>query len=117
MGHYSAGFTLDTYGRLMEALPQRQVEWIDELVFPESWEAALKIHSDGAAEEESGCSRPKGWNPWKIRTRETSCSPVQPGAWWAREDLNLGLHLGDRPHLELSSGRRGTAPRTEVVDA
>jgi integrase len=38
MGHYSAGFTLDTYGHLMEALPKRQVEWIDELVFPEGWE-------------------------------------------------------------------------------
>lgn len=41
MGHYSAGFTLDTYGHLMEALPKRQVEWIDEMVFPEGWEAAL----------------------------------------------------------------------------
>jgi len=41
MGHYSAGFTLDTYGHLMEALPKRPVECIDELVFPEGWEAAL----------------------------------------------------------------------------
>ncbi len=42
MGHYSAGFTLDTYGHLMEALPKSQVEWIDELVFPEGWEAAVR---------------------------------------------------------------------------
>lgn len=42
MGHYSAGFTLDTYGHLMEALPKRQAEWIDELVFPRGWEAALR---------------------------------------------------------------------------
>ncbi len=48
MGHYSAGFTLDTYGHLMEALPRRQVEFIDELVFPEGWEAALKLHLYGA---------------------------------------------------------------------
>lgn len=38
MGHHSAGFTLDTYGHLMETLPHRQVESIDELVFPEGWE-------------------------------------------------------------------------------
>ena len=33
--HYSAGFTLDTYGHLMESVPRVQVEWIDEIVFPE----------------------------------------------------------------------------------
>lgn len=41
MGHYSAGFTLDTYGYLMEGLSRRQVEFIDELVFPEGWDAAF----------------------------------------------------------------------------
>ncbi len=56
MGHYSAGFTLDTYGHLMEALPKRQVEpaetncaeveWIDELVFPEGWESAVRLAAD-----------------------------------------------------------------------
>jgi integrase len=45
MGHYSAGFTLETYGHVMDAVPRRQVEFIDELVFPEGWEAALKLHS------------------------------------------------------------------------
>ena len=40
----------------MEALPKRQVERIDELVFPEGWEAALKLHPEGAPNEASGCS-------------------------------------------------------------
>jgi integrase len=44
MGHHSAGFTLDTYGHLMESISQRQVEWIDEIVFPEGYEAALAAH-------------------------------------------------------------------------
>ena len=44
MGHHSAGFTLDTYGHLMESVPKVQVEWIDELVFPEGWETALNLH-------------------------------------------------------------------------
>jgi integrase len=48
MGHYSAGFTLDTYGALMESLPKRQVEWIDEVVFPEGFEAALTAHRSNA---------------------------------------------------------------------
>ena len=52
----SAGFTLDTYGHLMEALPRRQVEFIDELVFPEGWEAALKLHLSGAPQGATGCS-------------------------------------------------------------
>ncbi len=56
MGHYSAGFTLDTYGHLMEALPRRQVEFIDELVFPEGWEAALKLHLYGALPGATACS-------------------------------------------------------------
>ena len=48
MGHASAAFTLDTYGHLMDRLPVRPVEWIDDLVFPEGWEAALKMHLSGA---------------------------------------------------------------------
>ena len=51
MGHYSAGFTLDTYGHLMESLPKRQVEWIDELVFPEGFEGALKGQEKNIAED------------------------------------------------------------------
>jgi len=56
MGHYSAGFTLDTYGHLMESIPRRPVEWIDELVFPEGFEAALKLHLYGALRDADACS-------------------------------------------------------------
>jgi integrase-like protein len=48
MGHASAAFTLDTYGHLMGRLPVQPVEWIDDLVFPEGLEAALKLHLLGA---------------------------------------------------------------------
>ena len=44
MGHASAAFTLETYGHLMGRLPVQPVEWIDDLVFPEGLEAALKLH-------------------------------------------------------------------------
>ena len=33
---------------LMEALPKRHVEWIDELVFPEGFEAALAAYRSDA---------------------------------------------------------------------
>jgi hypothetical protein len=56
MGRYSAGFTLDTYGHLMEALPKRQVEWIDEIVFPEGFVAALNLPLDAALSSASACS-------------------------------------------------------------
>ncbi len=45
MGHHSAAFTLDTYGHLMDRIPVRPVEWIDDLVFPQGATAALKLHS------------------------------------------------------------------------
>lgn len=60
MGDYSAGFTLETYGHPMESAVKRQVEWIDELVFPEGVGAALKLHLDAALSD------------------ATRCSPVQP---------------------------------------
>lgn len=60
MGHYSAGFTLDTYGHLMESRSKQQVEWIDELVFPEGFTVALNLHLSGAPQ----CAAP--------------CRPVQP---------------------------------------
>ncbi len=56
MGHYSAGFTLDIYGHLMESVPRAQVEWIDEIVFPEGFEAALKLHLSGAPSDATACS-------------------------------------------------------------
>ncbi|HEV2282524.1 MAG TPA: tyrosine-type recombinase/integrase [bacterium] len=45
MGHYSAGFTLEAYGHLMDSPPRTQVEWIDDLIFPEGFEAAVARHS------------------------------------------------------------------------
>ena len=48
MGHASAAFTLDTYGHLMGRLPVQSVEWIDDLVFPEGFEAAHKLHTFSA---------------------------------------------------------------------
>ena len=45
MGHHSAAFTLDTYGHLMDRLPVRPVEWIDDLIFPQGAAPALKLHS------------------------------------------------------------------------
>ena len=56
LGHYSAGFTLDTYGHLMESMSRLQVEWIDELVFPEGWEVAVKLHLSGAPQGAAACS-------------------------------------------------------------
>ena len=51
------------------------------------------MHLDGAPRghpDALRCNGPKPQNPWKIRTKAVSCSPVHPLAWWAREDLNLG---------------------------
>jgi len=54
LGHASAGFTLDTYGHLMERLPVTPVEWIDDLVFPEGLQAgrvrnrrAIRVQLEG----------------------------------------------------------------------
>ena len=54
MGHHSAAFTLDAYGHLMDRPPVKPVEWIDDLVFPEGLEAALKLHSYGAPQPATG---------------------------------------------------------------
>jgi len=80
MGHYSAGFTLDTYGHLMEALSKHQVEWIDELVFPEGWEAALKLHLDGAPEGASGCSPVQSTGAADSLENKDESNLVQSGA-------------------------------------
>ncbi len=85
MGHHSAGFTLDTYGHLMESVPKVQVEWIDELVFPEGWETALNLHLFGAPKGANRCSplqRSKGRKSNKIKAQR---DVVQSGAagWMA----------------------------------
>ena len=83
LGHFSAGFTLDTYGHLMESVPKRQVEWIDELVFPEGFAAALNLHLDGALRGASACSPvpslEHGEGP-EPASNETSRHTVQSGA-------------------------------------
>jgi integrase len=58
MGHYSAGSTLDTYGHLMESVPRRPIEWIDDLVFPE--EVGLNLDLYGAPHAAVSRKRPKG---------------------------------------------------------
>ena len=66
MGHHSAAFTLDTYGHLMDRLPVRPVEWIDDLVFPEGAVAALNLHLQGALSAATGghaVQRPEGLKP------------------------------------------------------
>ena len=80
MGHYSAGFTLDTYGHLMEALPRRQVEFIDELVFPEGYEAALKLHLSAAPEGAAGCSPVLPSGGPKPMENAASSNAMQSGA-------------------------------------
>ena len=94
MGHHSAGFTLDTYGHLMESLPKRQVEWIDEIVFPEGYEAALKLHLFGAPKDAPPCS------PVHL---SDSLEPLRNGA-----QRGTGVH-SDAPHV--AEGGRFELPR------
>jgi len=81
MGHYSAGFTLDTYGHLTESVPRRPVEWIDDLVFPEG----VGLNLDLCTAPQSAVSRSE---PQEADTLERSPdtgfrSSLQPDA--ARE--------------------------------
>ncbi len=80
MGHYSAGFTLDTYGHLMEALPKRQAEWIDEIVFPEGFAAALKLHLCGAPQGAVACSAAQSGKVRKPLENQEDCNVVQSDA-------------------------------------
>ncbi len=65
MGHHSAAFTLDTYGHLMDRLPVRPVEWIDDLVFPQ-----------GAGD----CTQ------FALRQRSTQCNRRSRGAMAGRAE-------------------------------
>ena len=80
MGHYSAGFTLETYGHLMDALPRRQVEFIDELVFPEGWKVALKLHLCGAPQGAVACSPTQSGEASKPLENQENCNVVQSDA-------------------------------------
>ena len=97
MGHYSAGFSLDIYGHLMEALPKRQIEWIDELVFPESWETALKLHLDCAQQGVFGCS------------------PVQSSEATEALEIKGESNLVQSGTTGFMVGARGLEPRTSSV--
>lgn len=66
------GFTLDTYGHLMDRLPVQPVEWIDDLVFPEGWEAALKLPLYGA---------PSGATPGHALQRSEGLEPKDDAGW------------------------------------
>ena len=79
MGHYSAGFTLDTYGHLLESVPRRQVEWIDEIVFPKGLAAALNLHLSGAPQGAAACSPPQSREARKPLENQENCDAVQSG--------------------------------------
>ena len=104
MGHYSAGVTLDPYGHLMEALPKRQVEWIDELVFPEGWEVALKLHLDGAPEETAGCSPVRSAEATEPLGNRAESALVQSGAAGAVVGAR-GLEPRTSERATVASGR------------
>jgi hypothetical protein len=80
MGRYSAGFTLETYGHLMDAPPRRQVEFIDELVFPEGWDAALKLHLYGAPHGAAARSPAQPAGPRKPLENKENRNVVQSDA-------------------------------------
>ena len=80
MGHYSAGFTLDTSGHLIEALPKRQAEWIDEIVFPKGLAAALKLHLSGAPQRAATCSPTQSGEARNPLENRENCDVAQSGA-------------------------------------
>src|SRR5579859_1001098 len=80
MGHHSAGFTLETYGHLIDAVPKRQVEWIDEIVFPEGLEAALNLPLSGAPRGASACSPVPSMESSKPSADAASSSCLQSDA-------------------------------------
>ncbi len=80
LGHYSAGFTLDTYGHLMDSVPRIQAEWIDEIVFPEGLAVALNLHLSGAPQGATGCSPVQPAQGGKTLEITAERSVVQSGA-------------------------------------
>jgi hypothetical protein len=120
MGHYSAGFTLDTYGHLMEALPKRQVEWIDELVFPEGWDvatqnASMKRPCPSSPSSSASCvviwyfCDPRSCI-YPCRLRHTVyCELGLPITWRV---LNGTMQFGGSPEHLASSAHDGAASRS-----
>jgi len=94
MGHYSPAFTLSTYAHLMDRLPVRPVEWIDDLVFPEGLESALNLPLSGA---------PRG---------AVACSPVQSAE--SPKSLEIAVERSDvqSDATGFLVGRAGLEPAT-----
>ena len=80
MGHHSAALTLDTYGHLMDRLPVKPVEWIDELAFPQDAAAALKLHLYGALRNEIASHAVESPEWLKVSIDAGSDRLVQSGA-------------------------------------
>ncbi len=80
VGHYSAAFTLDTYGHLMDRLPVRPVEWIDDVVFPQGAVAALKLHSYSALQAATAGHAVQSADCLKASNDADSDNLVQSGA-------------------------------------
>jgi hypothetical protein len=64
----------------MESVLRVQVEWIDELVFREGFEAALNLHLSGALSGAATCSLAQFSGGLEPRNDEGSGSVVQSGA-------------------------------------
>src|SRR5579864_290564 len=95
MGHHSPAFSFTVYGHLMESLPRQQVEWIDELVFPEGFETALNLHLSGApqgATTRSPVQSGQPSEPLKNAEFAAACSSAQSDTW-LREGAGTKMHV------------------------
>jgi len=103
--------TLTVYGHLMESLPRQQVEWIDELMFPEGFETALNLHLSGAPQGATTCSPAQSGQPSEpLKNQEfaATCSSAQSGTW-------LGEGAGTKMHVLVPVARgsdQGSIPAT-----
>jgi hypothetical protein len=96
MGHASAAFTLDVYGHLMDRLPVHPVKSIDDLVFPEGFEAALKLLLSGALPGASVCSPVRSsetLEPLPDQAPVLSVRSAQQDGWLGGQDSNLDTHI------------------------
>lgn len=91
MGHHSPAFIYSVYGHLMDALPRRQVEWIDELVFPERFQAALNLHLSALRWMKNACNPVQSEQPprpFEDTDFAAACSGARSGTWLGEEDSN-----------------------------
>ena len=78
MGHYSEGSFSTLMGLFMESIGKRQVEWIDELVFPEGLEPARKLHLSGDPEGVAACNPVQFFEGQKLVEIMAKRNVVQP---------------------------------------